>query len=76
MNRWVVDFAKQNNLPVLDWFSPVSVLDKTAWVDDFHFRPDVFEMLASLISGEVRKRISGGGLEQRSTLTGPDGILK
>ena len=76
MNRWVVDFAKQNNLPVLDWFSPVSVLDKTAWVDDFHFRPDVFEMLASLISGEVRKRISGGGLEQKSTLTGPDGILK
>ena len=76
MNQWVVEFSKQNDLPVLDWFSPVAVLEKTAWVDDFHFRPDVFEMLASLISGEVRKRISGGGLEQKSTLTGPDGILK
>ena len=76
MNQWVSDFAEQNGLPVLDWFSPVAVLDKTAWVDDFHFRPDVFEMLALLISGEVRKRISGGGLEQKSTLTGPDGILK
>ncbi len=76
MNQWVVDFAKRNNLPVLDWFSPVSGLEKTVWIDDYHFRPDVFEMLASLISGEVRKRISGSGIEQKSTLTGPDGILK
>ena len=72
----VIDFAKQNDLPFLDWFSPIAVLEKTAWTDDFHFRPDVYEMLAALISGEVRKRISGGGIEQKSTLTGPDGILK
>ena len=76
MNQWVTDFAEKNGLPVLDWFSPVAVLEKTAWVDNFHFQPDVSEMLASLISGEVRKRISGGNLEQKSTLTGPDGILK
>lgn len=76
MNQWVVEFSKQNRLPVLDWFSPVSVLEKTAWIDDFHFQPEVFEMLGSLISGEVRKRISGGSLIQESTLTGPDGILK
>ena len=76
MNQWVVDFAKQNDLPFLDWFSPIAGLEKTAWTDDFHFRPDVYEMLATLISGEVRKRISGGGIEQKSTPTGPDGILK
>ena len=76
MNQWNTEYAQSMELPVIDLFAPAVNLDRSAWGDDYHFLPEAVNMLAKTVAEKIADRFAENGLQQKMTLTGPDGSLK
>ena len=76
MNQWNMEYAQSMGLPVVDLFAPAVNLDRSAWGDDYHFMPETVKMLAKTVAEKIADRFAEKDLQQKMTLTGPDGSLK
>ena len=76
MNQWNTEYAQSMDLPVIDLFAPAVNLDRSVWSDDYHFLPETVLMLAEIVAEKIADRFAENGLQQKMTLTGPDGSLK
>ena len=79
INERTAKIAGENELPILDLYTPMAALDLTeAQSDGCHFRQPAIEMQSKIIAAYVTERLglSDIGLKQESTATGPSGALK
>lgn len=79
LNEIVKTVANENNIPILDLFTPMDKLEReTYWRDCYHFKDSAVNIQADLISEHIFGLLPECKKEiiQKSTLTGPDGSLK
>lgn len=72
--------ANERNLPVIDLFSAMDVLDRHEnWRDDYHFHPAAIGMQADIIAAHILDRLGLNDAHltaaHASTMTGPDGKI-
>ena len=70
--------AAEENLPMIDLFSPMEALDKSSGMtDNFHWHDPAKDIQARIIADyAVNVLMPEGGISQTSTETGPDGAME
>lgn len=83
LNEVTKKIAEKFDLPFVDLYSAMDKLDRSQyWSDEFHFKDAAKEMQAQIMAEHITARLrnmistDGNSLSQKSSPTGPDGMIK